>query len=97
MVAASKKPANGKEFEQSYPFTRPTSGMRGGVKGIFANLEILVGVAIATSQGTECLTGSDKGMFHRSGRTLNKIKSLNTENKTFKLMLSITAVFIVRE
>ena len=94
MVAASKKPANGKEFEQSYPFTRPTSGMRGGVKGIFANLEILVGVAIATSQGTECLTGSDKGMFHRSGRTLNKIESLNIENKTFKLVLSMFTLFL---
>ena len=33
-------------------------------------------------------------MFHRSGRTLNKIESLNMENKTFKLVLSMFTLFL---
>ena len=73
---------------------QPLSGIRGGVKGIFADLEILVGVAIDTSQSTECLTRSDKRMFHWSERMLNKIKSLTIKKKRLKLVLSIFTLFL---
>ena len=64
MVKASKKPADGKVFEESYPFKRPPSGIQGGVEGVYADLEMLVGIAIDTSQSTKCLTRLDKGMFY---------------------------------
>ena len=55
MEAASKKPATTKKFKGSYPFKRPASGMRGGIKGVYSDLEMLVGMAIDTSKSTECL------------------------------------------
>ena len=68
--------------------------MRGGIKQIFVDLEILVSVAIDTSQSTECLTRSDKKMFNWSERMLNKIESLNINNKRFKLVLSMFTLFL---
>ena len=73
MEAASKKPATRKKFEYSYPFKRPASGMRGGIKGVYSDLEMLVGIAIDTSKSTECLTRLDDGMFSWTERTKNKM------------------------
>ena len=94
MVKASKKPADGKVFEESYPFKRPPSGTQGGVEGVYADLKMLVGIAIDTSQSTECLTRLDKGMFYWSERTLNKIESANNDDKRFELVLSMFTLFL---
>ena len=69
-------------------------GMQRSDKGIFAGLKILVGVVVDTSQSTECLTRSDKGLFNCSERTQDKIKSLNIKNKRFELVLSIFTLFL---
>ena len=93
-VTASKKPANRKEFKHSYLFKQLPLGMQRSVKGIFAGLKIIVGIVIDTSQSTECLTRSDKGMFNWNERTLDKIKSLNVKKKRFKLVLRMFTLFL---
>ena len=90
----TRQEADGKVFEESYPFKRPPSGIQGGVEGVYADLEMLVGVAIDTSQSTECLTRLNKGMFHWSKRTLNKIQSANNDDKRFELVLSMFTLFL---
>ena len=94
MEAASKKPANRKPFETGFPFKRPTAGMQGGVKGIYSDLEILVGIAIDPSGSIDCLTRSNGGRFVWSERTMNKTESATTEDKLLKFVLSMFALFL---
>ena len=63
LEAASKKPADGNRFENGYPCNRPLAGIRGDARGIFSDLEILVGVAIYPKGNNKCLTRPENGMF----------------------------------
>ena len=90
----TRQEADRKVFEESYPFKRPPSGTQGGVEGVYADLKMLVGIVIDMSQSTECLTRLNKGMFHWSERTLNKIESVNNDDKRFELVLSMFTLFL---
>ena len=68
--------------------------MRGGVKGTYSDLEILVDIAIDPSGSIDCLTRSNGGMFVWSERTINKMESATIENKRLKFVLSMFALFL---
>ena len=68
--------------------------MRGDAKGIFSNLEILVGVAIDPTGNNECLTRPHNDVFTWSERTMTKLESATAQDKHLKLVLSMFAFFL---
>ena len=68
--------------------------MRGDAKGVFSDVEILVGVAIDPKGNNEFLTRPDNGMFSWGERTMTKLESVTAQDKYLKLVLSIFALFL---
>ena len=78
----------------SYPFKPPVSGMQGDVKGVFSDLEVLVGVVLDPSQDNDVITRASNGMFCWSKRTKHRMESVTIENKQFKFVLSMLSLFL---
>ena len=60
---ATKNPANRNRFEKGYPCNRQLAGIGGNAKGVFSNLEILVGVKTDSKGNNKCLTRPDNSVF----------------------------------
>ena len=94
MKAASQKFPGKSNFEKGYPFKPPVTGMKGKVKGVYSDLEVLAGIVVDPSKDNEVITRPSDGMFCWSKRTLHRMESVNIENKQFKLVLSMLSLFL---
>ena len=68
--------------------------VRKDAKGTFLDLGMLVGIAINPNCNSDCLTRLSNGVFHWSERTINKLHTVNIQDKRLVLVLSMCALFL---
>ena len=93
MKAALKKFPGKSKFETGYLFKPPLLGMKGEVKGVYSDLEVLAGIVVDPIKDNKVITRPSNGMFCWSKQMLHLMECVTIKNKQFKFVLSMLSLF----